>query len=289
MFGIDMRRIAVVQMESKPLEVELNLRKVLSFLGSAAEQQVDLVVFPECVLTGYILDLEEAHSVALPFDSPWIDQIVEACRKFGLLSVIGSLEKDDKGKCFNAAFLIAPDGLLNVYRKTHLPGFGADRYLSAGDQLSDVIGTPVGLLGMLICFDLFFPEAVRILALNGAELIIVPSAWSSVSTYYPDYILRSRSFENGVYIIAADHVGNERGVNFLGRSIVAGIDGQVIAEGSRHSEEMLIVDIEPKRSLEKRRVFTSGIDEIDIFGNRRPDLYGAIVKENPTAGQLVID
>lgn len=271
-----MVRLAAVQIETTPLDPAHSLAKVIQWLEQAAAQGAGLAVFPECTLTGYFLSAPEAASVAEAIPGPRTERLAEACRSLGIYAVVGTIEKDASGCCWNTAVLVGPDGLVGRYRKTHLICLGVDRFLSQGDSLPGPWETPLGRLGLLICYDLRFPEPARALALAGAQAILLPTAWPSAATLYPDFVARTRAAENGVYVLAADHVGEERGARYLGRSIAVGPDGEILAEAGRDEETILMVEIDLARSLRKHRVFIPGDYEIDLFGDRRPDLYGRI-------------
>jgi predicted amidohydrolase len=110
---------------------------------------------------------------------------------------------------------------------------GVDRFLTPGDALAEPLEAPLGRLGILICYDLRFPEPARAFALQGAQAILVPTAWPDAATLYPDHVARTRASENGVYLLAADHVGEEEESAYLGRSLAVVPDGEVIAEAAR--------------------------------------------------------
>jgi predicted amidohydrolase len=271
-----MLRLAAVQMETTPLDPVHNLAKVIEWLEHAAAEGAHLAVFPECALTGYFLTSQEAASMAETIPGPRTEHLAEACQSLGIYAVVGTIEKDASGHCYNTAVLVGPDGLLGRYRKSHLICLGVDRFLTPGDSLPGPWQTPLGKLGLLICYDLRFPEPARVLALSGAQAILLPTAWPAAARLYPDFVARTRAAENGVYVLAADHVGEERGARYLGRSSVIGPDGEILSEAGRDEEAMLTVDIDLARSLQKHRVFIPGDYEIDLFADRRPDLYTAI-------------
>lgn len=271
-----MTQFAIVQMHTRPLNPDANLQKVVARLEQAAAQGAKLAVFPECALTGYFLSAEEAASVGETVPGPRTERLAEACRLHNVHAVVGTIENDAAGRCFNTAILVGPDGLLGRYRKTHLLCLGVDRFLTPGDSPPAVYETPLGRLGVLICYDLRFPEPARVLALSGAQAILLPTAWPAAATLYPDFIARTRAAENGVTILAADHVGEEQGRRYLGRSLAVGPDGEVLAEAGREQETILTVEVDPARSLHKHRIFIPGEYEIDLFGDRRPEHYGRI-------------
>lgn len=276
-----MARVAVVQMESHPLETNRNLSRVLDTLARAAAQGAHLALFPECALTGYMLTAEEAAAVAEPIPGPRTDRLAQACRQWDLLAVVGTIERDERGDCFNTAVLISPDGVLGRYRKTHLICLGVDRFLIPGGKLVEPFSTPLGRLGLLICYDLRFPEPARVLALAGAQAILLPTAWPQAATLYPDYVARTRAAENGLYLLAADHVGSERGSRYLGRSLIVGPEGEILAEAGQDEEALLLADLDLSRSTIKHRGFIPGEYEIDLLKDRRPELYRPLAELGP--------
>jgi predicted amidohydrolase len=276
---VGMARFAAVQMESIPLAPQENMQHVLDWMEKAAQEKADVAVFPECILTGYMLTPEEAERIAEPVPGPRTQELARACRASGLLVAVGTLERDAQGDIYNVALLVGPEGVLGLYRKSHLPYLGVDRYVAAGDSLGRHFDTPRGRLGLLVCYDIRFPEPARILALGGAQVVLLPTAWPATATLYPDFILQARAAENGIFIVAANRAGAERGAAFLGRSIIAGPNGEVLAEQGGTGEGMLLAELDPGRSDEKRRIFAPGQYELDPMGDRRPELYGALCAE----------
>jgi predicted amidohydrolase len=209
-----------------------------------------------------------------------LSRLVAACKEDDMLAVVGTLEVDEEGRVFNAAMLVGPTGLLGKYRKTHLPFLGVDRFLAAGGSISGPFETPLGKLGLLICYDLRFPEPIRTLALNGAQVVLLPTAWPAAATLYPEFMAQSRSAENSLFLVAANRCGEERGTRYLGRSIITGPNGEVLAEAGPTGDEILCAEIDVSRSDAKQRVFVPGEYELDLFGDRRPELYNALVRDD---------
>jgi len=275
-----MIRLAAVQMETTPLDPDRNLAMVIVWLERAAAEGAHLAVFPECVLTGYFLTAEESLQAAEPVPGAHTDRIQEACRRTGVLAVVGTLEIDRAGRLFNTAVLVSPQGVLAKYRKTHLPCLGLDRFVEPGDLPLEPIQTPQGRLGLLICYDLRFPEPTRVLALGGAQAILLPTAWPTAATLYPNHVARTRAAENGVFLVAADHVVEERRRGYLGRSTIVSPDGETLAEAGTNEEALLIAEVDLRHSDEKHRVFVPGEYEIDMLRDRRPELYGRITERS---------
>jgi len=276
-----MPRFAAIQMESTLLDTEANLRKILDGMHEAAESGAEVVVFPECALSGYALTAEEARTIAEPIPGPSTGQLITACRKNRIVAAVGMIEKSPGERLFNACVLVGADGVLGVYRKTHLPYLGVDRYLAAGDELAGPFDTAAGRLGILICYDLFFPEAARVLTLSGAQVLLVSTAWPETASLYSDYAARTRSVENGIYLVAANHFGQERETRYLGRSVITGPNGAMIAEAPPDRSAILYADVDLSRSDEKRRIFVPGEYELDLIKDRRPELYREIVHIKP--------
>src|SRR4030042_1429427 len=172
--------------------------------------------------------------------------------------------------------MVSPQGVLGRYHKTHLICLGVDRFLTEGESLPGPVETPLGRMGMLICYDLRFPEPARVLGLAGAQAILLPTAWPQAATLYPDHVARTRAAENGVFLVAADHVGEECGGRYLGRSLIIGPDGEVLAQAGQAEETLLVADVDLSRADRKHRTFIPGEYEIDLHADRRPDLYGSI-------------
>ena len=271
-------KIAGVQMDVAFADVKQNLRRVLEKMEQTAAEGARLVVFPECALTGYCFDsLEEARELAEPIPGPSIEQITAACRKLDQHVVFGLLESDGE-RLFNACVLVGPDGLVGSYRKVHLPFLGVDRFTTPGDRpfaVHEVRGLRVG---MNICYDGAFPEAARVMALDGADLIVLPTNWPPGAESFADYAINTRAMENAVYYLAANRIGSERGFRFIGRSKIAGTNGETMAEAAHEDEAVLYAEIDAARSRNKHLVRVPGKHEIDRFKDRRPEMYGRVVE-----------
>jgi len=274
-----MIKFAAIQMEPILLAREMNLEKIVQFIFEGSDLGAKVLVFPECALTGYGLSLDEAEAFSESIPGPSIERISEACRKTDSHVVLGMLEKDQGGGVYNAAVLVGVDGVLGKYRKTHLPFLGVDRFLSRGTSIDSAFETSAGKLGLLICYDLRFPEPIRVLALKGAQVICLPTAWPITATFYPKFMAQSRSAENGLYLIAANRIGEERGTRYLGRSVIVGINGEILAEGTEDKEEILLAEINPGLSINKKRIISLGEYELDLFSDRRPDLYSNLCEK----------
>lgn len=271
-----MTRVAAVQMDVHIGENAKNADRILEKLSVAAGEGAQFVVFPECATSGYCFDSTDA---AMPYAEPdggaFVSRFAEGCRREGVTAIAGFLERGDGGAVHNSAVLVTPDGAAAVYRKTHLPTLGIDRYVEPGPSLP-VYDTPVGKVGILICYDVRFPEAARTLGLQGADIIAVPTNWPVGAESSPDFITRARAWESRVFVVAANRVGIERGRVFIGRSQIVSPSGSVIVEAGRTDEAILYSDIDLAEARQKAIVHEPGEWEIDITTDRRPELYSAL-------------
>jgi len=275
-------KIAGLQMEPRILQKERNLARCLELIGLAAGEGARLIVLPECALTGYCFSsLEEALTAAEPVPGPSTEEMTAVCRELDVFVVVGLLEKEGE-KCYNGAALLGPHGLVGKHRKLHLPYLGVDRFLDHGDLPPTVYDTEVGRIGIGICYDLMFPEHSRVLALHGADLLVFPSNWPETGTVYPDYIVPTRAVENRVFCIAVDRAGEERGTEFLGRSIITHWFGRSLAKGKRNEEDILYAEIEPAEARQKHFVIVPGEHEVDFISDRKPQFYGPVCQVSST-------
>jgi len=275
-------KIAAAQIDIRWDAPQANTSRFLAIMATSAKQGADLVVFPECSLNGYCAESpEEARSLAVPAQNPWFDQLIAACREFGLHCLVGYLESDGD-RVFNSLALLGPQGTAAGYRKTHLPFLGVDKFTTPGT--CDLAPVEIGgvKLGLLICYDSTFPEATRCLALQGADLILLPTNWPAGAIRSAEILPPARALENHVYFAAINRIGWERGFKFVGMSRICHPDGTNLAFANHDQEEILIAEIDPHLARQKRRVRVPGKHEIDLFADRRPDLYGNLHHPKPT-------
>ncbi len=271
-------RVALVQMDVRRSDKEANRAYIVRRLHECAERGAKLVIFPECALSGYVFNSrEESLSATESVPGQTTTLLAKICKEFDVYAVVGLLERDGD-TVYNSAFIVGPDGLIGNYRKSHLPILGIDRYVERGCELA-VFDLPFARIGVLICYDVRFPEAARTLALRGADIIVLPTNWPQGAESSPDFLTRARAFENRVYLLACNRVGTERGVTFIGRSQAIAPDGKILAEANGDTEEILEVEIEPRAARQKRLVFEPGVFEFDLIGGRRPELYGDLVEQ----------
>jgi predicted amidohydrolase len=280
-------KIACAQIDCRIGDVASNRAKVIDRIREAAEQGAKLVILPECAITGYAFEsLEEAAGFAEPLHGPTAGAIARACEEAGVYAIVGFIEKDGS-RYFNAAMVAGPEGIRGSYRKVHMPYIGADRFLTPGDRPFEVFDLSIGKVGVLICYDVSFPEASRSLKLMGAELIALPTNWPPGASRNPDFALNGRAMENHVNFAATNRVGVERGWPFIGRSKVVDFNGDSLAEADPEAEQMLVVEIDFQQANNNKIVNVAGSYEIDRIADRRPEFYTAItapIKRSRTAG-----
>jgi len=246
---------------------EENLKKVFSAITDA---DADLLVLPEFFATGYqFVSQEEVSglSESIP-NGDTTERLSELSRQKGIYLVAGLPERDGD-RFFNSAVLSGPDGFIGVYRKTHL-FFEEKLYFSPGDTGFKVWDTKVGRIGIMICFDWFFPEAMRALALMGADIITHPS--NLVLPYCPA-AMPIRCLENRVFAVTANRVGEEnrkagQSLRFIGQSQITSPEGKIVIRAPENDEAILIAEINPEISRNKN------LNPLNnIFDDRRPDMY----------------
>jgi predicted amidohydrolase len=272
-------RIAGVQMDIELANVRGNLERKTARLREATSHGAKLVVFPECAATGYCFETpEEARELAESLPGPITEQMTQACASLGCHTVFGMIEADDAGRLFNVAVLVGPSGLVAAYRKVHLPYLGLDRFTSFGDRPFAVHEIDGLRVGMLICYDTSFPETARVLTLQGADLIVLPTNWPPGAETTAQYVVNARAVENNVYFMSVNRVGTERGFRFIGQSRIAHPFGNTMAEAGGDGEVILYADIEPHIARKKHLVRVAGKHEIDRLADRHPAMYDKLIE-----------
>jgi predicted amidohydrolase len=270
-------RVAAVQTDVAIGQIAANRNMILAKLDEAAAAGAQLVAFPECALSGYgFASKAEAMPFAETIPGPSVRELENACARLGVSSIFGMLERDGE-RLYNACVLIGPSGVVGSYRKVHLPFLGVDRYTDPGDRpfaVHDVAGLRVG---MHICYDGAFPESGRVLSLLGADLLVLPTNWPTYSECAAEHMVPCRAFENVVYMMAVNRVGEERGFRFIGRSSIAAPNGEVLALASPDAEEILYADVDTERARRKKIIRVPGKHEVDRIGDRRPEFYQVII------------
>ncbi|HHV79182.1 MAG TPA: hydratase [Firmicutes bacterium] len=242
-------RVAVVQMEPVIGDKEANLAKSVSYINAAADNGATLIVLPELCNTGWVLnDREEAFSLAEPVpDGPTTKSWVELAAQRKVFIVAGITEREGP-VLYNSSVLIGPEGYIGTYRKTHL--WGQEKlFFEPGNLGFPVFYTPLGRIAMLICYDAWFPEAWRLCALKGADIVCTCNNWVPTRTQpegekpMANYVSMVAANVNSIFVAAADRIGVERGQPFIGQSIIVAPSGWIIAgPASVDKEEILYAD-----------------------------------------------
>lgn len=249
---------------------EENLNRVAYALKNT---DLQLLVLPEFFATGYqFRSKDEVAELSENVESGQTTEFLCDMSKEKGIYIVAGLPERYGDKFYNSAVLISPDGLMGVYRKTHLY-FEEKLYFSPGDTGFRVWDTEIGRIGIMICFDWFFPEAMRCLALNGAEIVAHPS--NLVLPYCPD-AMPVRCLENRVFAITANRIGTEdrtegKPLKFIGKSLIVSPRGQALANAPAEEEALLITELDPRAARDKELNPLN-----DIFKDRRPDKYGSL-------------
>jgi predicted amidohydrolase len=244
---------------------------------AAAARGARLIVLPELVSSGYVFrDADEARALAEPADGPTVTGWAELARELDVVIVGGFCEVDEDGVLRNSAALVDPDGVRAVYRKAHLWDRESLVFVP-GDEPPAVVDTAVGRIGVMVCYDLEFPEWARLPALAGAQLLVAPANWPADSVLPgedPGEALRARANAcvNRMWVAVCDRHGPERGVDWVGGSLIADPDGRVASGPPEDGEAGLVIaDCDLALADDKR---TS--ERNDVLADRRPELYGAV-------------
>ncbi|HSH43385.1 MAG TPA: carbon-nitrogen hydrolase family protein [Arenicellales bacterium] len=261
-------RIAVYQGPGVPRRPDENRRIMATVARESAERGCGLVIFPELFSSGYNIG-DKVFDLAEPADGPTADTLAQAAREHRIAILAGYPERADHG-VYNAAMLIGPDGaLLANARKTHLFGAEEKRLFIPGESLS--VACVQGIrIGIIICYDVEFPEAVRALALQGAELVAVPTALMRPFERVARWLVPVRAFENQVFLAYANRCGREGDLEYCGESCIIAPDGSELGR-AHQAEDLIVADLDPD-AFERSRT------DNPYLRDRRPDLYGALVK-----------
>ncbi len=291
---LDSIRAAAAGVDSKPGETESNLSKIAEQCQQAAGQGARLVLFPELSVTGFVPNhptgdheawlreaLAAARDMALPIGGKVLGRLAELAADTGLYVSAGLLE-DAGNTLYNTQALVGPQGLLGAWRKMHIPMFEAPFY--NGGPAPEVVETPLGRIGVNICFDALLPESTRLLAVQDVEIVLFPFAadppprtpdgWAA----WAGPALRARCRENGVFGLAVNYVGEVACAGaeqrFPGGGMALDPQGRTLAEWPSEptQPDMLLVD------LRRETLQTARADPEYLFRFRRPELYGSLAK-----------
>lgn len=230
-------KAALIQLHTVPTEINLNVEKGIRMLGEAADKGAELAIFPELWSCGYYLETFDFEAAVR--ENQWILEKFKALAVKNKMVIVLPLPQKIDGKLYIGLSVIEKNGeIVKEYQKSFLWG-REQNYFQHGKREYEPVDTSVGRLGMLICYDMEFPEPSRVLALKGAELIIAPSVWSIPAQNRWDIQLPARALDNTVFVVGVNNV--EEGT--CGHSKAVSPMGAVIAEASGDKEEVLICDI----------------------------------------------
>lgn len=233
-------RIALYQGPAGPNQLVQNLARLETWATEAARQGADLVVFPEMFTSGYNIGPQAVARHAQPADGAMPSAVAAIAKAQGIAIAYGYPEAGANGAAYNAAQLVDAQGTrLLDYRKAHLFGELDSAMFSPGDGGFGVAELNGWTLGLLICYDVEFPEAVRQLALAGAQLVLVPTANMTGFEIVAEVTVRARAYENGCYLAYANYCGQEGTLEYCGLSSVSGPDGAQLAIAG--AEECLLI------------------------------------------------
>lgn len=282
--GVDTRvspvRVAVVQFEPRVgvENLKSNAVAVEERLTAAADNGANLIVLPELATTGYVFETRDeayAHSEPVPGGRS-VEMFVRIAAERNLY-IVGNVVEQADGRLYDTAVLVGPDGYVGRYRKTHL--WNSEKlWFTPGDEGFSVFDTRIGRIGLLVCWDIWFPETARIVTQLGADIICIPTGW--VWTPPPLYdesgvcmaahLTITAAHANNVFIATADRIGQERGAGFMGNSLIAGTNGWPIDRIAGPDEDTIIyADVD----LVQSRTAPIWNQLNDLHRDRRTDLY----------------
>ncbi len=286
-------KVGLVQ-QSVPACREANLEKLRSNIEACASQGAQLVVLQELHNTAYFCQTEDTamFDLAESIPGPSTDFFGKLARQLGIVIVCSLFEKRAPGLYHNTAVVIEKDGAIaGKYRKMHIPddpAYYEKFYFTPGDMGFEPIATSAGRLGVMVCWDQWYPEGARLMAMRGADLLIYPTAIGWESTDSDDEkerqrcawetVQRGHSVANGLPVVSVNRVGYEPdpsgvtgGITFWGNSFVSGPQGEILFRASNHDEQNAVVEIDMSRSEAVRRIWP-------FFRDRRIDAYTEIDK-----------
>jgi N-carbamoylputrescine amidase len=285
-------KISVIQLNLNDV-AENNLKKCISWVRDAASQGAEVILLPELYSSHYFCQSEDVDNFALaePLYSTSFVAFSELAKELGVVIIVPFFEKRMAGIYHNSAYIIDTDGTeAGLYRKMHIPDdphFYEKFYFTPGDLGFQAIETKKGTIGTLICWDQWYPEAARITALKGAEVLFYPTAIGWHPKEKEQYgenqygawmnVMKGHAVANGVFVAAANRIGLEQyiegtdGIQFWGASFIAGPQGEILAQASHDKEEILIaeVDLDLQENVRQNWPF---------FRDRRIDAFGDITK-----------
>ncbi|MEU6159336.1 carbon-nitrogen hydrolase family protein [Streptomyces sp. NPDC047130] len=262
-------RTALLQSSGRPGDTGANIAVLDAAAARAARAGAELIAAPEMFLTGYAIG-DAVPRLAEPADGPSAEALSAVAARHGIAIAYGYPESDG-GHTYNSARLIGADGApLANYRKTHLYGDFERTHFTPGD--TPVVQARLGSLtvGLLICYDVEFPENTRAHALAGTDLLLVPTALMHPYRFVAESLVPVRAFENQMYVAYVNRTGTEGEFAFTGLTLLAGPDG-VVAARAGEGEEILLAEVDPRLPAASR-------ETNPYLQDRRPGLYGALAE-----------
>jgi len=260
-------KIALFQFAPEFGNVNYNVRKAVDAIAAT---DADMIVLPELFNTGYqFVSKEEATGLSEEIPSGYTTKAIENLAMRKKIYIVAGIAENSNGEIYNSAILTGPDGFIGIYRKIHL--FHEEKlWFAAGDTGFKVWQTPIGNIGIMICFDWFFPESARTLALNGSDIIAHPA--NLVLPYCPDAMI-TRCLENRVFAVTSNRIGFEqRGgkkkLTFIGKSQITSAGGEIIHRATSDKEEIVTADIAIDKARDKNLNSLN-----NIFNDRRKKFY----------------
>jgi predicted amidohydrolase len=240
-------RIALAQIVCKQGEKKGNIRKIESTVVKAKEHGADLVVFPELSLTGYVVR-DQIYELAERIPGPSTRIIEDSARDNNIYVIFGMPELSEKttATLHNTAVLVGPEGIVGKYRKMYLPThsiFEEKRYFRPGYQAS-AYDTKLGKIGLFICYDIYFPEVIRLIRLKGAQLVVCISASPAVRRSFFETLTSARAIENATFLAYVNLAGIEDGLQFWGGSRLVGPNGKVLVQAKYDEADLVIGEVD---------------------------------------------
>ena len=241
----DKIKLALGQISCKRGDKKENIKKMEEVTNKAKKQGADLIIFPELSLTGYVVR-DQIYELAETIPGPSVKAIEGIARKVNAYIIFGMPELSEKTKAtlYNAAVLVGPEGFIGKYRKMYLPThsvFEEKRYFRAGYHAT-AFETKIGKIGLIVCYDIFFPEVSRLTRLKGAQLIVCISASPAVRRAFFEALTVARAIENTAFLAYVNLVGIEDGLQFWGGSRLVGPNGKVLAQAKYDEEDIVMCD-----------------------------------------------
>jgi len=254
-------KAAALQFNIALADIDKNLSHVTATLSRLAQEGVQLAVLPEMWSCGFAY--RELNQLAKR--TPELVERLKALSADLCMTIVGSLPEPHGEKVFNTAYVVDRGTVAGSYRKMHLFSLmGEDRHLDSGDSIL-LADTSVGKIGVMICYDLRFPELARRLAVDGADIIVVPGEWPKPREEHWRTLLRARAIENQLFVVAANACGVIGKLDFFGSSLILGPKGEILAEGGYEECEPTAF-LDPAEMVRWR-------ESITCFKDRRPDCY----------------